>query len=177
MNALAFLLHIDASISDPREPLKLLIKYGCDPRKRVRIADRKVFSNSCSFLIRKPSCLKNTKSDVTSTDASDDEDFKPVEYQYDSFKKCPKKFNRSIAHVLPECQNTWPELPKWAKKEKVKLDVDQECYRERNRRHKAMTEESKLKQHYVTSCTFQRKRSSSIFKSLTTTFLPMNMQF
>ena len=43
MNALAFLLHIDASITDPREPLKLLIKYGCDPRKRVRIADRKVF--------------------------------------------------------------------------------------------------------------------------------------
>ena len=154
MNALAFLLHIDAAISDPREPLKLLIKYGCDPRKRVRIADRKV-SKSLVFQARTqnlkflrnavgPKEYETFKSDVTTTDVSDDENFKPVMYEYDSFKKCPKKFNRSIAHVLPECQNAWPDLPKWAKKEKVKVDVDQECYRERSRRHKAFSEESKI---------------------------------
>ena len=53
----------------------------------------------------------------------------------------PAKFHRSVAYAYPECQNTWPDLPKWFKKEKIKEDVNNECHQERKRRSEKKIEQ------------------------------------
>merc|ERR1739838_231544 len=89
MNALAYLLHLEAAITDPREPLKLLLRQGCDPFLRVK--------------------FEGSESD---SDYGGDERLK---FNYASYQNDPAKFHRSIAYAYPECQNTWPDLPKWCK--------------------------------------------------------------
>ena len=71
----------------------------------------------------------------------DEDDYQKFNFTYASYQNEPAKFHRSVAYAYPECQNTWPDLPKWFKKEKIKEDVNNECHQERKRRSEKKIEQ------------------------------------
>lgn len=102
MSPIAFLLHEDAFIADPREPLKKLLEHGCNPNTK---------------------CYVESEAEPNSEyDDEEDEGFVCPDntYKYPSALK-PETFERSIGYIFPELNNCTP--PKWRKKAQVEEGV------------------------------------------------------
>jgi len=103
MSPIAFLLHEDAFIADPREPLKKLLEHGCNPNTK---------------------CYVESDAEPGSEfeDEEEDEGFVCPDntYKYPSALK-PEKFQRSIGYIWPEFNNCTP--PKWRKKAQVEEGI------------------------------------------------------